>query len=292
VSSAEAVGMTAPIAPQREPLGGLACWRLTLPGGDTALVSEHGAQVLSWQAGGIERLYLSPRAVLDGRAAIRGGIPVCWPQFSDRGPLPKHGVVRQGRWTPVGPSAQAGNEMRLDLGIALAPGEQPAWPHAAAATLSVVLRPGALEVSLTVRNTGSVPLEFTGALHTYLAVGDIEAVALHGLAGRTGWDALTGAWGPAAEPTRFSAEFDRVYGSPATDLLVDDSRRCVRVGQGGGWCDTVVWNPWSAKTATLADLPVDGWRHMLCVEAARVFDPVVVAPGADWVGWQSLETCD
>ncbi len=291
MSGAEGVGMTAPTAPRRETVGGLACWRLRLPGGDSALVSEHGAQVLSWRAGGVERLYLSPRALLDGRGAIRGGVPVCWPQFSDRGPLPRHGVVRQRRWTPVEPSAPTGDEVRLDLAIAHAPGELPGWPHADAVTLSAVLRPGALQVSLTVRNTGPAPLEFTGALHTYLAVGDIEAVALHGLAGRTGWDALTGASGPAAETTRFSAEFDRVYGSPASDLLVDDGRRRLRVRQGGGWCDTVVWNPWSAKTATLSDLPADGWRHMLCVEAARVFEPAVVAPGADWVGWQRLETC-
>lgn len=281
--------MTAPATLQPETLGGLAGWRLRLPGGDSVLVSEHGAQVLSWQAGGAERLYLSPRALLDGRGAIRGGVPVCWPQFSDRGPLPKHGVVRQRRWTPAGPSAPTGDEARLDLGIEIAPGEPPGWPSAAAVTVSVGLRPGALRVSLTVRNIGPAPLEFTGALHTYLAVGDIEAVALHGLGGRTGWDALTGTSGPAAEPTRFSSEFDRVYGPPATDLVVDDGRDRVRVRQGGGWCDTVVWNPWSAKAATLADLPADGWRHMLCVEAARVFEPAAVAPGADWSGWQSLE---
>jgi hypothetical protein len=28
---------------------------------------------------------------------------------------------------------------------------------------------------------------------------------------------------------------------------------------------------------------------MLCVEAARAFEPAVVAPGADWSGWQALE---
>jgi glucose-6-phosphate 1-epimerase len=289
VNGAQGVGMTAPATRQPETLGGLACWRLRLAGGDSVLVSEHGAQVLSWQAGGAERLYLSRRALLDGRGAIRGGVPVCWPQFSDRGPLPKHGVVRQRRWTPAEPSAPTGDEGRLDLGIVLDPGEPPGWLSAAAVTLSVLLRPGALQVSLTVRNTGPAPLEFTGALHTYLAVGDIEAVALHGLAGRTGWDALTGASGPAAEPTRFSSEFDRAYGPPATDLVVDDGRDRVRVRQGGGWCDTVVWNPWSGKAATLADLPADGWRHMLCVEAARAFEPAVVAPGADWSGWQALE---
>ena len=45
---------------------GLACTRLCLPNGDSAVVSDFGAQVLSWEAQGRERLFLSPRAVLDG----------------------------------------------------------------------------------------------------------------------------------------------------------------------------------------------------------------------------------
>lgn len=31
--------------------------------------------------------------------AIRGGIPILFPQFSDAGPLPKHGFARNELWT-------------------------------------------------------------------------------------------------------------------------------------------------------------------------------------------------
>ena len=41
-------------------------------------------------------------------------------------------------------------------------------------------------------------------------------------------------------------------------------------------------------SAKLADLPDDGWRHMLCVEAARIDEPVLLAPGRQWQGWQQL----
>jgi hypothetical protein len=46
---------------------GQPCIRLTTAQGDSALVALHGAQVLSWVAGGRERLYLSPQAVFDGQ---------------------------------------------------------------------------------------------------------------------------------------------------------------------------------------------------------------------------------
>jgi glucose-6-phosphate 1-epimerase len=51
----------------------------------------------------------------------------------------------------------------------------------------------------------------------------------------------------------------------------------------------VVWNPGAALAAGMSDLEPEGWRRMLCVEAAAVARPVVVAPGARWEGRQRLE---
>ncbi|MCH5754687.1 hypothetical protein MMA59_22970, partial [Salmonella enterica] len=63
--------------------------RLTAPDGATATMSLNGGHLLSWQpAGAPEQLYLSPRSeYASGKKAIRGGVPVIFPQFSDRGPL-------------------------------------------------------------------------------------------------------------------------------------------------------------------------------------------------------------
>ena len=45
---------------------------------------------------------------------------------------------------------------------------------------------------------------------------------------------------------------------------------------------TVVWNPWAEKAAALADLPDDGFRHFVCIEAAIANErQVVVAPGGE-----------
>src|ERR1035437_10592591 len=67
--------------------------------GSRAEVYLHGAHVTSCvPAGGHEMLFLSERAEFEHGKAIRGGIPVVFPQFADSGPLPKHGWLRTSTW--------------------------------------------------------------------------------------------------------------------------------------------------------------------------------------------------
>ena len=95
--------------------------RLATASGARAVVALHGAQVLSWAPpGGEERLYLSPKAVFDGHSAVRGGIPVCFPQFADLGPLPAHGFARNRRWTLA--TERSGKDFAL-VGLQLADDE-------------------------------------------------------------------------------------------------------------------------------------------------------------------------
>ena len=70
-----------------------------LPQGDRARVLLHGAHLVSWRtADEVEHLYLSPESEWDGQHAVRGGVPICFPQFNQRGPLIKHGFVRNLPW--------------------------------------------------------------------------------------------------------------------------------------------------------------------------------------------------
>lgn len=57
--------------------------------------------------------------------------------------------------------------------------------------------------------------------------------------------------------------------------------------QAQGFPDVVVWNPWVERCAELKDMPADGWRHMLCVEAAAT-RPVSLPAGEEWYGRQTL----
>lgn len=262
---------------------------LVLPEGDRAVIALHGAQVLSWKpAGGPERLYLSPEALFDGEAAIRGGVPVCWPQFNQRGPLPKHGFVRNLPWEPV---SAAGDERTIVLALRDSDATRAMWPHAFNARLEVGLTPGALTIGLVVENTGREAFEFTMALHTYLQVDDIETLRLHGLGGLPYWDAVTDTRPPplpAGEALAIRGETDRVYEAAPAPLTLIDRLGRIEIAQDPTYAQTTVWNPGAELCANLAQMPADGWRHMLCVEAAIVDTPVRVEAGEVWSGAQRL----
>ena len=259
-----------------------------LPGGDSLRVLLHGAQVVSWVAGGRERLFLSSRSKFDGRAAIRGGVPVCFPQFNQRGPLPKHGFARNLLWQLTREPELLGEHARVSLRLTDSATTRALWPQGFEANLTLDLQPGQLQLSLAVTNTDAAPLAFTGALHTYLAVDDIAQVQLQGLQGQTEWDALTDQHRPAASTLRFAGEFDRVYEAAPEPLRLQDGSSALWIAQSASWAQTVVWNPGAEKGAALADMPPDGYQHMLCVEAAQVMQPITLAPGASWLGWQRL----
>jgi len=270
-----------------EIFAGLPCKRLTLPCGDSVLVALHGAHVLSWTVAGAEQLYLSPRAMLDGQAAIRGGVPICFPQFNQRGSLPKHGFVRNMPWS-ADPPTHAGDAGRLLLRIASNDATRLLWPVEFEVSLAVDLSPNALQLTLAFTNLSSHAVPFTGALHTYVAVDGIASARLLGLQGQAEWDSLTDVHGTAESALEFDGEFDRVYAAAPRVLTLRHGKRSLAISQSASWADTVVWNPGAARCAQLADMPFDGYASMLCVEAAQVMQPIAVASGEVWRGWQKL----
>jgi len=292
--------------PTSEIYQGLACQRLTLPCGDTVLVAVQGAHVLSWISQGRERLFLSPNNLWDGTSAIRGGVPVCFPQFNQRGILPKHGFARNMAWK-IDETAQTGkglgdgdvdqksaqNAAHIDFTLSTNADTLAIWPQAFVAQLRVALSPGELTITLTVNNTeagskADSDLHFTGALHTYLAVDDIDLTELRGLGGRPEWDSVVDVHGLADEALYFDGEFDRVYDASAKPLHVQDGSATLQIEQSPSWANSVVWNPGESKCAALADMPAQGFARMLCVEAAQVFEPISIPAGGQWVGWQRL----
>jgi glucose-6-phosphate 1-epimerase len=268
-----------------EPFHGLPSLLLKLPCGDSLRVLKHGAHVVSWVVDGQERLYLSPKAVLDGQGAIRGGVPICFPQFNMRGPLPKHGFVRNLPWV-LDSSRATTDGLELSLLLKDDAATRAWWPQAFEARLVIALQPGDLQLTLDLRNTDPQPLSFSGALHTYFAVDDITRTRLEGLGGQAEWDSVRDVHGRGAEVLGFNEEFDRVYQAAPQALTLRDGAACVTITQSPSWGHTVVWNPGAGKA--IPDLTDDAYRRFLCVEAAQVLTPATVPPGGAWLGWQRL----
>ncbi|MCE1185382.1 MAG: D-hexose-6-phosphate mutarotase [Zoogloea sp.] len=263
--------------------------KLQTPDGAVALVSLFGGHVLSWTpAGGNERLYLSPKALFDGKTAIRGGVPVCFPQFADQGPLPKHGFARNRLWTLA--SQRAGKDYAMvNLRLESDADTLALWPHPFALELSISIGADRLDMELEVENTGSAPLAFTAALHTYLAVREVETCQVEGLRGLQYQNTAQGGSLALETGTELTVEdeVDRIYYQAPPTLLLREGHRALGV-HAENFPDVVIWNPWEHKNATLADMPADGFRRMLCIEAAAIQNPVQVEAGKSWWGRQTL----
>jgi glucose-6-phosphate 1-epimerase len=255
--------------------------------GASVRVSPSGGHVVSWRPrGGTDALYLSPLTAHPPDAAIRGGIPVVFPQFANLGPLPKHGFARTAQWHPA--EAAPGDDLTLALTDTAE--TRAVWPHAFELALGVALGADRLRVALRVRNTGDAPFSFTAALHTYLRVGDIDRVGVEGLDGVRFRDKTAGGATRTQQGVLWIGNaVDSVYErAPDAVSVVDaDAGRRLAVEK-RGFEDVVVWNPWREGAAELGDLPDGDWRHMLCVEAAQVARPVTLAPGERWEGTQQL----
>lgn len=269
-------------------LGQPAMW-LRAPDGAELTVLLHGGHIVSWiPAGDQERLYLSPDAVAGTGQAVRGGIPVIFPQFGQRGPLPRHGLARDRAWTWV-EGAQRGDVVIGVLRLTDDEATRAIWPHHFEAELSFSFSGLQLDVELAITNTGDTAFDFSAALHSYLRVDDVRRARLGGLYGVRYIDQLSGAeQHQEMDPFSFAGEIDRIYFDAKGPLsLATAMGRMVISAE--GFDDVVVWNPGPSKAAAMADLPDDDWLRLLCVEAAAIGAPIALAPGQEWVARQGFE---
>jgi glucose-6-phosphate 1-epimerase len=256
--------------------------------GATVTIHRHGAHVTSWiPASGDERLYLSGRSGFDGTAAIRGGIPIIFPQFATEGPLPRHGFARTSTWSLGGVCRGADGEAEMEFVLRDSLATRAIWDAAFKAVVTVAVFAQQMAVTLCVENVGDAPFSFTAALHTYFRVGDVgdaEIVGLHGARYRGEDRSLVE---DHDERLRIDGFLDRVYaGAPAHLELHEKGRRMLIDAE--GFPDAVVWNPGSERAAALTDLDPGGERHFVCIEAAAVQEPVTLGPLRRWTGTQTL----
>ncbi|KQW96475.1 D-hexose-6-phosphate mutarotase [Massilia sp. Root418] len=253
--------------------GDLPAIRITAPDGAEATVTLYGAHLVSWKTpDGKERLFVSTCSPLDGSAAIRGGVPVIFPQFSTRGDGQRHGVARLSHWRQGEQgSDMGGTYAEFELSQADVPAHlAAAWPHDFALRLRFTLQGNALQMRFNVRNTGAGDFDFASALHTYYAAGDFLKTSLHGL---------------EQGPIEFGPPLDNIYAAGGElELRTADSTLQL---QQQGFTEWVVWNPGAENAARLTDMADQEWREFLCIEPARV-DKKELKAGAEWTGEHTI----
>lgn len=240
----------------------------------TAHVSVYGAQVLKWIPKDHEPvLYLSPKAVFEAGKAIRGGIPICWPWFNahpENTDYPSHGFARISNWELLS-CEEVNKEIVLKFQLPCTAETKKFFPHEFELTATITI--GAkLSVAVKTRNLGEKSFQISGALHTYLAVGDIERTQIEGLLEASYLDCV----GEPTEreqkgPLKIECEVDRIYKSMASHLIRDlDNHRSIFVDKTGSR-STVVWNPWKARSEEIKDLPDKDYTEFVCVETSNAW---------------------
>ncbi|MCG3736814.1 D-hexose-6-phosphate mutarotase [Vibrio cincinnatiensis] len=229
-------------------------------------IALHGGHVLSFQPKGQpDLIWMSSDALFDGKAALRGGIPVCWPWFG-RIAAPAHGFARSTEWTLV---EHRENEQGVMISLGLETSEQTLaiWPHHFQIRLLVEIR-DTLQVTLEIINTDKKEWVFSGALHTYLNVGDIRQTETTGM-GLEYLDNLNHGQKTAGTNSLVLTDtIDRVYTQPEAQIRVKDPvlNRTLLI-ENHGHNSAVLWNPWSQGAQAMADMDNEGYQTMLCVES-------------------------
>ncbi|MEZ8464993.1 D-hexose-6-phosphate mutarotase [Vibrio splendidus] len=231
-----------------------------------AAISLFGGHVVSFQPQGQQDLiWMSQQAKFDGKTALRGGIPVCWPWFG-RIAAPAHGFARSSEWQLV---EHRESEAGVIVSLGLKPNEETlaVWPHQFDARLNVEIG-DQLKVTLDVKNTDSQPWTFSGALHTYLNVGDIHNTTTTGM-GAEYIDSLQGGKiCKGGSELVLTDTIDRVYTQPEAQIFVADKNldRTLTV-ENHGHNSAVLWNPWAEGATAMGDMQDDGYLTMMCVES-------------------------
>ncbi|CAL9064907.1 putative glucose-6-phosphate 1-epimerase [Musa acuminata AAA Group] len=263
--------------------------------GSSAEVYLFGGHVTSWRTDHREELlFVSNKAIFKPPKAIRGGIPICFPQFSSHGNLEQHGFARNKFWSidtdpPPFPS-DSSSKTFVDLILKPTDDDFKIWPHSYEFRLRVALGLGGdLLLTSRIRNTNAdgKPFSFTFAYHTYFSVSDISEVRVEGLETLDYLDNLKERerFTEQGDAITFESGVDKIYLSTPTKIaIIDHEKKRTFVLRKDGLPDAVVWNPWDRKAKAMPDFGDDEYKHMLCVEAAAIEKPITLKPGEEWKG--------
>ncbi|MCJ8313849.1 MAG: D-hexose-6-phosphate mutarotase [Saccharospirillaceae bacterium] len=253
----------------------------------TLTVYEYGAHVTSWVSqSGKERLFISQKAIFEKPNAIRGGIPIIFPQFNERGPIVRHGFARNMDWQVVRQS-----ESKIVFELLSNAQTKLLWPYHFKALYKIELNEHDVVLSLTIRNTDNKPFSFTAALHSYFRVEHLTDSYIQGLTHLKYWDNNGSDFNDDKVELNKSLTFkdaiDRVYFKLNSALKFNNGFETLNI-QHEGFEDCVIWNPGKQDAKNMKDFDDTEYNEMLCIEAAQIVNPIELKPNDIWTGTQII----
>ena len=244
----------------------------------TAKISLYGGQVLAWQPFNQQPVFwLSNDAIFEQGTPIRGGIPLCWPWF---GPYQaasgeragNHGFVRQRNWKLDEVTISEGN-IKVTL-LLSGTNEHKLWPYQYELKQELVFSQQ-FEQNLYISNLSSEAFEYSGALHSYFAVGKPEDTHVSPLDQFIFDDKVTGNDQQLSPLDNCIGEIDRVYYCDNVCSIEDKQwHRTIKVSSTN--CQQwVLWNPGAEIAVSMKDLHQGAENEFVCLEAANTKTQVV-----------------
>ena len=231
-----------------------------------AKLSLHGGHLLQFKpAGHKDIIWLSEQAQFSTNAAIRGGVPICWPWFG-RIAQPSHGFARTSLWQLMD-HQESHDGVIIRLLLEDNEYTRTFWPHAFKAILTFTIGV-TLTIDLDIQNTGQQPWRFSGALHTYFHLGDAPSSYITGM-GPKYLDSLNHNKRTTGETQLpINQAIDRVYLAPEASIHIHDTdhQRIIQV-ENRGHNAAVIWNPWQEGAEGMNDMTNEGYKTMACVES-------------------------
>ncbi|XP_060556805.1 uncharacterized protein LOC132717369 [Ruditapes philippinarum] len=265
--------------------------------GSECTINLHGATVTSWKNKGEEILFCSEKALLDGSKAVRGGIPLVFPNFGPWTLGPQHGFARIKKWREDDAASQSGDGACSKVFVLEDDEEtRKLWNERFRLEYTVKMEENKLTTSLKIYNKGESAFSFTTLMHTYFRVDDIDKSGVKGLKGVSYDDKVDGGQHVEdRETVRIDKNYDRIYKNcPGPVELIPDvdkpglSRKLIASNLN----DIVVWNPWAEKAKSMSDFGDDEYHNMVCVEAGTVSEQVSLAGNSDVVFSQQIIVVD
>lgn len=221
----------------------------------TAKVALQGAHLFSWQPKHAKQdvLWTSDIEPFKAGNAIRGGVPICYPNFGaglDGNQTPFHGTARTALWELVAFSVDKDEGVRLILEL---------LPYAKVAiNLGETCR-------ICFTKLDETPSQL--ALHSYFNLADITQTKVSGLP-TCCFNSLTKSEQAVENPRKIAENVDCIYTLEQPISVIHDrgNARQIEIEHQNA-SEIVLWNPWHKPTGSMSET---GYQTMVCVETARI----------------------